>query len=1542
MGYDRVPIPCMVNILKQIGNGLVMVLILTLYAVGVGTIAFQFPTVQTWATQKAVKEISARMGYPISIERINIKWLDVISLEQVSVKDLNNKPMIDVGRLDINFDIEAILLNSASEIHLDEVNVYRPQVRLVKTNSGDTNMDFFIARVNEIANSGDTTGYIPDQNIPFTIGKATLTDGTFYYDDPREPFDKKASVFDYYHFELRNLNAQLEDFLVLGDTIKFVAHDLTTIDRQTSLKVHNLNTKFMYCAKKVELDALSAYIGGSYLTNYLSFNYKHPSAFGDFNEKVRMVAHFDNSRVYSDDLGLFHEYLLTLNETWRLSGDFDGTVHDFSVANTDLRFGKGSRLAGRFDFKGLPEFSQTTMDFDLVSSRIETNDLVQYYPETDLHETFKKFGLVAIDGTFKGTSVDFDLKSHVKTDIGDLNTNMLFHIQDRYTSTYKGVLKTTDLDLGVLFDRPETLQKLDFSGQLSGKGFTVSTAAVNLNATVNRLGFNQYDYRNVQMRGNLQKAYFNGQVSSRDTNLTFILDGEIDLSKPQNSFDFQGRLEKANLMALGFSDEPLTLKTQIDAQLEGNTVDSLIGQATFLNTFLLTPRNKRNLVMDTLQLVSVQEEDERTIDISSEFLTARIKGNFILSEATQDLNRLMKEYRLYFMGDEKTRQAYYDQKAIARNPRLYTINYELEGKQMTPLLEFLYPTAFVSPGSRIEGIIRMGNTAFLSLDAQADTIRVNNSQFIASNLDLTTSKFVSNAEVLASVLLTSQEQKISAMTPTERLSIEAAWNQDHLHFTSGLRQAQSTNRANLNGDIHFLPSGLTLRLEKSDLVLLDEVWRINPDNLISVINGRTSFSNLALVNEKQRVSLEGEMISDSARNLTFEVKNFKLSTLNPVLDTKLGGIVDGTTTLNDVFDSGELNSNVTIEGLSYDNYELGNFSGRGEWDQLIRQFNLDAHLDRNLSRVFSLTGSYNPRREENSLNLKANFNNVDLKVIEPFSQDLVSDVSGKAKGLVTVKGTPASPILNGKVKIDQGKLTFDYLQSVLSFSDELTFSETEISAKNMVVTDPEGNTATVRGGVYHDGFKLFSLGFNADMRNFKILNTTSKDNDLFYGTAYVTGKASLYGPLDNLNIEASVTSNRGTRMYIPMDGATSVTTLDYIQFVSQKVKQDSLDKEEQPRRRSEIGGVKMDFNFNITPDAYCEIELDRQGGDMIKAYGRGLLNMKVDTKGDFTMTGNYEIDRGDYTFTFQNALNKKFTIKPGSRITWSGDPYGALLDVQAGYTQMASLANVLPGLGTGGGSGSSDLQTRRYPVEVTIALTDRLMTPTIAYNLAVKQYPSSGEYRSAVAAFENRLKSDEQELSRQVSSLILFNQLLSPQEVFLGQANQSQTFLGNSLSELVSNQISRWASAMNENLEVGVTGLSLDQNAFNNLQLRLSYRFLNDRFRITRDGRFSYGTNQAGTSQFDATSLLGEWTLEYWLAQNGGVRLKAYNRNIQNSLLLNNTLITTGGVSMQFTHSFNRFKPLPKPEIATPVGPRVESDETPASGKLTSKLEGAR
>src|SRR5690606_35899375 len=477
-------------------------------------------------------------------------------------------------------------------------------------------------------------------------------------------------------------------------------------------------------------------------------------------------------------------------------------------------------------------------------------------------------------------------------------------------------------------------------------------------------------------------------------------------------------------------------------------------------------------------------------------------------------------------------------------------------------------------------------------------------------------------------------------------------------------------------------------------------------------------------------------------------------------------------------------------------------------------------------------GFYAPTKENSPLELKADFRQMELKIIEPFASFIVSDISGLASGTVRATGTLRKPKLEGALDVAKGRAKFDYLQAIFTFEDKIYFGENEIIVKNMTLKDPEGNSATLSGGVYHDGFKFPTISFNADFQGFKILNTTANDNDLFYGTAYVTGTAEITGPVKDLTINAYATSNKGTRIYIPFDGATEVTQKDYIIFTSQII-QDTSDTSGRRRTRPVAdNGIKMNFNFNITPDAYCEILLDRQAGDIIRAYGSSLLNLKIDTQGDFAMTGTYELQSGEYTFTLQNAIHKRFEIKPNSRIIWTGDPMEAEVNIKAGYTQLTSLADILPASSTT----NNAARTRRYPVELIITLTDRLMSPTVGYSLTFKEYPNTPEFRNGIAIFENQLQNDEQELSKQVSSLLLFNTLLSPNNPLFG-SNQSQSFVGNSVSELISNQISKWASALDQNLEVGLTGLTLDEHMIDNLQLRFSYRFLNDRFRITRDGR---------------------------------------------------------------------------------------------------------
>jgi hypothetical protein len=131
----------------------------------------------------------------------------------------------------------------------------------------------------------------------------------------------------------------------------------------------------------------------------------------------------------------------------------------------------------------------------------------------------------------------------------------------------------------------------------------------------------------------------------------------------------------------------------------------------------------------------------------------------------------------------------------------------------------------------------------------------------------------------------------------------------------------------------------------------------------------------------------------------------------------------------------------------------------------------------------------------------------------------------------------------------------------------------------------------------------------------------------------------------------------------------------------------------------------------------------------------------------------------------------------------------------------------------------------------------------------------------------------------------------------------------NNLIELAGNQLSNVFSQIDKNLAVDLSlnGSGLNQDLINNLQVRFSYNF-NDRFRITRSGGFTTATNQT-----NALSLIGDWSLEWFVKRDGSLRLKTYNRNVQTSILGSLTTqyqtFTSGGLSLLYSKSFNYLFP---------------------------------
>ena len=258
---------------------------------------------------------------------------------------------------------------------------------------------------------------------------------------------------------------------------------------------------------------------------------------------------------------------------------------------------------------------------------------------------------------------------------------------------------------------------------------------------------------------------------------------------------------------------------------------------------------------------------------------------------------------------------------------------------------------------------------------------------------------------------------------------------------------------------------------------------------------------------------------------------------------------------------------------------------------------------------------------------------------------------------------------------------------------------------------------------------------------------------------------------------------------------------------------------------------------------------------------------------------------------------------PDSRITWLGDPYGGVLDIEASYEQLVSIGPLLDTAYR-----SAPEIRRRYPTRVILGIQGPLLSPEISFDIEVRNYPNSFTTKGQVVNLQTEMDAvkaewvaNMQELQKQVFSLIVLKQF-SEQDFNTGGS------VGRSVSEFVSNQLSYWISQVDENLEIDIDIGDLSDEAYNTFQMRLSYTFLEGRLRVTRDGGFTDPQKQTNTA-----SLIGDWSVEYMLTPSGNVRLKLFqeiNYSTLDQSFAQDYSAIKGGLSILYTQSYDEIKEI--------------------------------
>ena len=392
-----------------------------------------------------------------------------------------------------------------------------------------------------------------------------------------------------------------------------------------------------------------------------------------------------------------------------------------------------------------------------------------------------------------------------------------------------------------------------------------------------------------------------------------------------------------------------------------------------------------------------------------------------------------------------------------------------------------------------------------------------------------------------------------------------------------------------------------------------------------------------------------------------------------------------------------------------------------------------------------------------------------------------------------------------------------------------------------------------------------------------------------------------------------------------------------------------------------VKGVNFILDLDVNPDGVLDIILDPAAGDMLSTRGRGDLKVEILRSGEFSIYGRYEIDEGNYLFTMQNIVNKKFELDKGGTITFKGDVNNAQLDADAVYHVRTSTYDLISDLIAANNAPGSDVDLRarnKINVDLLLKMKGVLQSPEISFD--IRPLDPDPAVRTYVDNKLQLMRVTESEMNKQVFGLLVMNRFL-PAGNSSADAITSGRSIGNSaantISEFLSSQLSLYTSSFFEGLNVKGLDLLLNfqtydqisliggQNADNlnarkQVQLALTKKFFNNRLSVNVGGNVDFGDNYQSlnpgvTTNSKTAYATGDFEVEYILDKNGTWRAKTYNRNDYDNF--NNRNINKTGIGISFRQDFDTWgdlfrriirkkkpQPTPAPAAKPEEAPKVK------------------
>ncbi|MBS6650823.1 translocation/assembly module TamB domain-containing protein [Alistipes putredinis] len=1479
-----------VNILAKMVSAIVLALIFLPLLVA---LLFEIPAVQNFVAREATEIISRKLGTRISIDRVDIGLFYRVSLDGFYVEDFQRDTLLYAGRLDAR--IKSLGLFGGGLV-FSRAELSDARFCLRETPDGEMNIKQVVDKLSK-------------KDKARAEGKFRLeierleTEGLDFCMERLEHRNPSYGV-DFADMHLIDIRAELKNFTIDGPVIHtdigrlamrersgFVVEDLAGCLCIANGCIDIREGHIRTAKSNIELPSLSL-IGLDW------------ALYKNFVEEVDVTVQVVNTTLSSDDIAYFSpkmkDWHLTLTD---LNADVSGPVADMSGSLRSVRTGADTKLSVDFAAQGLPDVGKGHFKADiseLTTSAADVDRLAAALTGKNLPDEVlriaKNAGKIGLAGKFDGTLTAFAADAALATEIGGATCRLQVSSLRDGCRGVLGDVKTSSLQLGELLEN-DLLGPLSLNVHVNGE-LSSEHSDAEVSGEILRLGINGYDYDSLRMKGHLVNREFNGLIEARDRNLRFDFRGLLDLNDEQRPrYDFALDLEEANLAALGVNrrDSVSVLAARIAARAVGRTLDDLNG-IIFVRDVSYR-YNDRELAADSVVIVGRNSLSDKFIRLRSDFVDADYEGKTSYKEVFAYLQQRFRDYVPMLDGGPGWQAQHPDTVELSDGYSQLTVNV----RKINPLVNAVSPGLQIADGSQLLLRINPANDK-LSFEAASDYFERGRMLVTRLNLD-------AHNRGDSLVFAASTEDLYLNSFHMSRVGMSGGAKDNKLELITDFADTIGDVSGRIGFRSEFArgrgPAGrqIDLRLTPSYISRGEKTWNIYTDG-ITADTSRIRIDRFRMVNAGQQLLLDGVVSRRLQDSVQLTLHNFELAPFSQFTSSmgyRVDGRTNGSATMKAVLGAGEVQADIVVDSISINDLAVPSIWLRSRWDFIQNRAGILVQQRENLDTL--VRGFYAPSQKR--YYARATLDAVELSALDPLLKGVVERTGGNADVDIALRGSGKEANLSGQIAVRDFTTTVDFTQVTYTMPRAvIEVKNNHLIAEGVPLYDPEKNEGLFSIDLNLEHLSNISYSVKVLPKELMVLNTTSKDNDLFYGRIFASGSATIAGSKGGVKMDIVATTEGDSEFYMPLSGQSNAKTADFVTFVTpeQIDTTDYLVRKkllfQQQGRKKEAAGSTMDITMalNVQDNTAFQLVIDPTVGSALKGRGNGMLNLHINPgNGIFNMYGDYTLIEGSFLFSLQNIISKKFIIESGSMIQWTGEPVDARLDINAVYklkTSLQPLLNTVTASSDDDQSGSR-ISDRSVPVDCKIHIGGRLSNPQLDFSVVVPV--TDIETQAAVASVLNTQEAQAQ----QFISLVALGTFSNSGSANIGASSGVATGL-----EMLTNQLTNWFSTddyriiLNYRAGSEMTGDEVDFGFSTNL--------INNRLLVEVEGNYIIDNKQAVSN--NVSNFMGEAHVTWLIDKSGNLRLKAFTQTIDR--FDENQGLQETGIGISYKEDFNNFKDL--------------------------------